>query len=85
MWEGTEVLEALPAGAKWSGKQLPALAQSVQVVRRGRVRQARVLGYFHAEGFVGVIADYEGKVPGAVRNAPRSRCFFGSDVLPIAA
>lgn len=85
MWEVTSEREALPAGLKWSGKQLPALAQSVQVVRRGRVRRAKVLGYFHAEGFLGVVAEYEGHVPAPVLNAPRSRCFFGSDVRAIAA
>lgn len=83
MWQVTQEREALPAAAKWSGKQLPALAQSVQVVRRGRVRRAKVLGYFYAEGFLGVVAEFEGKVPSALRNAPRSQCFFGSDVQTV--
>lgn len=83
MWVGTEEREALPAGLKWSGKVLPALAQSVKVMRRGRVRRAKVLGYFYAEGFLGVVAEFEGKVPAALRNAPRSQCFFGSDVQTV--
>lgn len=84
MWVATQEREALPAGLKWSGKQLPALAQSVQVMRRGRVRRAKVLGYFHAEGFLGVITEFEGRVPGALRSSPRSQCFFGCDVQAAA-
>ena len=85
MWMGTDERERLPAGLSWSGQQLPAKGTSVLVMRRGRARQAKVVGYFHAEGFLGVIADFEGRVPSVLRTSPRSQCFFGTEVQFIAA
>lgn len=85
MWMGTDERERLPVGLSWSGQQLPAKGTSVLVMRRGRARQAKVVGYFHAEGFLGVIADFEGRVPSVLRTSPRSQCFFGTEVQFIAA
>jgi len=80
MWIATPSREALPAGLKWSGRQLPAVAQTVRVMRRGRARQAKVVGYFHAEGVLGIEVEFEGRVPNVLRTSPRSHCFFGSEV-----
>lgn len=85
MWVATASREELPAGLQWSGRQLPAVAQSVRVVRRGRARQAKVVGYFHAEGFLGIEVQFEGRVPNVLRTSPRSQCFFGSEVRSEAA
>lgn len=81
MWVATASHEELPAGLQWSGLgQLPAVAQSVRVMRRGRARQVKVVGYFHAEGFLGIEVEFEGRVPNVLHTSPRSQCFFGSEV-----
>ncbi len=85
MWVSRETLADLPGGLQWSGTQLPAVADSVQVVRRGRPRQVRVVGYFHAEGFLGIEVEFEGRVPAVLRTSPRSQCFFGSEVRGLLA
>ena len=85
MWVGTTNREELPAGLQWSGQRLPAVAETVKVVRRGRTRQVKVVGYFHAEGFLGIQVEYEGKVPSVLRTSPRSQCFFGTEVRGLLA
>lgn len=84
MWVSREAVEELPAGLQWSGRQLPAVGGSVRVMRRGRARQVKVVGYFHAEGFLGIEVEFEGRVPNVLRTSPRSQCFFGSEVRPEA-
>lgn len=80
MWVSKSSREELPAGLQWSGRQLPAVGGSVKVMRRGRARQVKVVGYFHAEGFLGIEVEFEGRVPNVLRTSPRSQCFFGSEV-----
>lgn len=80
MWVQTAVREALPMGVAWSGRQLPGVGETIVAMRQGRPRRVKVTGYFHAEGFMGVVADFEGRVPGCLVGCHRSRCFFGSEV-----
>lgn len=80
MWVSKSSREELPEGLQWSGRQLPAVGGSVRVMRRGRARQVKVVGFFHAEGFLGIEVEFEGRVPNVLRTSPRSQCFFGSEV-----
>lgn len=85
MWVETAIREALPAGVAWSGEQLPGVGETVVAVRQGRPRRVTVAGYFHAEGFMGIVAEFKGKVPSGLAGCPRSRCFFGSEVKEVKA
>lgn len=85
MWAETPQLSALPGGLYWSGKgEVPGLGDVMMVRRDGGLSgKATVKGYFHAEGFLGVVADFE-KVPQRYKKSPRSRFLFGREVPCVA-
>jgi hypothetical protein len=85
MWQPAVRLTALPGGLHWSGQgQVPGLGQSVAVERNGHVVSAHVAGYFHAEGFLGIVADYDAKVPAKVKQLPRAQFVFGRQIAQAA-
>ncbi|MBG8555104.1 hypothetical protein [Hymenobacter guriensis] len=86
MWAETPRLTALPGGLYWSGQgEVPEVGKALMVSRNGGLSgKATVRGYFHAEGFLGLVADFE-KIPAKYQQAPRSQFVFGRDVQPIAA
>jgi hypothetical protein len=86
MWTESPRLSALPGGLYWSGPaQVPAVGAAVMVSHPGGLSgKVTVAGYFHAEGFLGIVVDAE-KVPAKLQHSPRSRFLFGSDVHALAA
>ncbi|MCR5890358.1 hypothetical protein LRS06_21765 [Hymenobacter sp. J193] len=86
MWAETPRLTALPGGLCWSGQgEVPEVGKALMVSRNGGLSgKATVRGYFHAEGFLGLVADFE-NIPAKYQQAPRSLFVFGRDVQPIAA
>lgn len=86
MWTESPRLSALPGGLYWSGPaQVPAVGAAVMVSHPGGLSgKVTVAGYFHAEGFLGIVVDAD-KVPAKLQHSPRSRFLFGSDVHPLAA
>ena len=77
--------QAMTENLFWSGQEVPGTGQTIEVERRGQFRAAKVTGYFHAEGFLGVTAEFEGRVPAGLRKTPRHTCFFGCQVRNLAA
>lgn len=85
MWAETTRLTALPGGLYWSGQgQVPEVGKAVMVSRPGGLSgKATVKGYFHAEGFLGLVTDFE-KVPSKFKGAPRNGFVFGRDLQQAA-
>ena len=78
MWAEALRLSALPGGLYWSGEgQVPEVGKALMVSRPGGLSgKATVKGYFHAEGFLGIVADFE-KVPAKFQQSPRAQYVFG--------
>lgn len=86
MWAEAPRLNALPGGLYWSGQgEVPEVGKALMVSRPGGLSgKATVKGYFHAEGFLGIVADFE-KVPAKFQQSPRSQYVFGRDLQAVAA
>lgn len=81
-----QTLKALPGGLHWSAQRpVPAVGVLVSANQGGKVETVKVLGYCHAEGFLGLVTQpYHPGSRRAHKMHPRAHCVFGSQLVQAA-
>ena len=87
-WEAAPRLTALPGGLYWSNQApVPVVGALVTINRDGQPQQAKVTGYCHAAGFLGLVTEttpLPKTAPRRRQSSARNNCVFGSQ-LRVAA